>query len=77
MDYAFDKVTRVGKFEVMVDSTAQYGYFEHEDYGDECGGGLWFEDGSLVDYDGVACLPLDVATALEQLGFVVDKSFTD
>jgi len=77
MKYAFDKVTRVGKFEVMVDSTAQYGYFEHEDYGDECGGGLWFEDGSLVDYDGVACLPGDVARGLRDMGFTVSPDFDD
>ena len=27
---------------------SSYGWFEHNEDGDEDGGGLWFEDGSLV-----------------------------
>lgn len=48
--------------------------------GDERGGGLWFDrstTGDLVlrDYDGVACLPKEVATALRDAGVVVGQDF--
>ena len=69
--YNFDKRIQAGKFDVQVDTAAQYGYFEHDHYGDECGGGLWFEDNTLVDYDGVAILPSDVAAGLRSMGMVV------
>lgn len=88
MSYNFNKKIQVGKFEIQVDEAARYGYFEHEDYGDEAGGGLWFsfdhdEDGELTsdtrlhleDYDGMSCLPKQVTEGLRALGYVVDELF--
>lgn len=75
--YNFDKTTTVGKYEVKIDSQAQYGYFEHETLGEDRGGSLWFSNDELVDYDGpcVSGLPKDVVTAIESLGFKVDSDF--
>lgn len=70
MPYNFDKVITVRKWETAIDQNAQYGCFEHDDYGE--GGGLWFEDDVLVDYDGVYELPLDVIEGIEKLGFNAD-----
>lgn len=46
-----------------------YAWFERDS--DGTGGGLWFEDGALVDYDGVSCLPAAVAEGIRQLGLTV------
>lgn len=52
------------------------GWFEHERYGDEIGGELWFnEDKEMVDYDGVFALPNEVIKAIRELGFFVEKEF--
>ena len=59
----------------IFDETPLRGYFEHEEYGDEYGGGLWFEGKNLVDYDGVFELPKEVIQALRDLGFYVDPEF--
>ncbi len=75
MEYQFDKRVQSGKFDVRIDSAAGYGYFEHEELGDECGGGLWFQAGALTDYDGVAVLPAKVIAGIRGLGFVVDADF--
>lgn len=73
--YNYTKTTK-GKFEVGIDKDEQYGYFEHEDYGDEYGGGLWFEDDELVDYDGISgYVPQDVADAIVELGFKISEDF--
>lgn len=73
--YNFDHVKVTDYFEVKVDSKAQYGYFEHKELGDQCGGGLWFTDSDLVDYDGVAELPMEVIVALREMGFTVEEDF--
>ncbi len=52
-------------FEIKVDTTTGYGYFEHNELGDECGGGLWFINNALTDYDGVYELPKQVEQALQ------------
>lgn len=45
-------------------------WFEHTKLGEDGGsGGLCFQDGSLVDYDGVYELPIEIVEALEKLGF--------
>ena len=69
----YNKKTETKNFTVEISTTDQYGYFEHNDYGDECGGGLWFEDNELVDFDGVFALPSQVADAIIEMGFRVDK----
>jgi hypothetical protein len=37
--------------------------------------GVWFEDGSLIDYDGVFELPDQAIILLRSLGFIVEKEF--
>lgn len=76
--YNFDKKAQHGPFEISVDTQAKYGYFEHDELGDGCGGGMWFEHNAeqdkleLTDYDGVACLPKRVAKGLVEMGFYLD-----
>lgn len=69
----YDKKTETKNFTVEISTTDQYGYFEHNDYGDEYGGGLWFEGNELVDFDGCGVLPLEVADAIIELGFKANK----
>jgi hypothetical protein len=72
------KVLHTAKFEVGIHPLSegmphQHGWFEHTHYGDEFGGGLWFKDRVLVDYDGIGgYLPKEVLDALEAEGFNVD-----
>lgn len=82
MSYNFNITLATDNFDVMVDTTALYGYFEHHRYGDELGGGLRFgtlSDGTycLQDYDGVPSVPYEVASALRGLGIYVDDTFYD
>lgn len=78
-EYNFDKHDEIGYWTIDVDTSEQYGCFEHIVSGD--GGGLWFvrdgEDGKLhlIDYDGVVELPKDVIIALRRFGFIVDSEF--
>ncbi|MBW6487489.1 hypothetical protein [Sulfurimonas sp.] len=69
----YDKKLQTKKFTVEISTADQYGYFEHDVYGDELAGGLWFENNELVDFDGVFALPIQVADAIIELGFKVDK----
>lgn len=62
-------------FTVKVDPAAHYGYFEHDELGDECGGGLWFDGKCLTDYDGVFVLPQEVIRGLRDGGFHVGEDF--
>ena len=59
----------------IFDETPLRGYFEHNELGDNCGGGLWFEGLELIDYDGVYCLPKEVIQALRNTGFYVGEEF--
>jgi len=72
-NYNFDKSVDVGKFTVEIDSKAAYGYFEHHELGDDCGGGLWFTKNELTDYDGVFELPASVTCGIRELGFIVPE----
>lgn len=76
-NWDFKIKTELGR-EVLVDSKAKYGYWEHLD-GSE-GGGLWFETApepvfenrlELVDYDGCMALPSDIEPALQKAGFLI------
>lgn len=63
---------------IGIDPAALYGYFERKD-GSE-GGGLWFErteagNLELSDYDGTACLPMAIITALRAHGVTVTPDF--
>ena len=73
--YNFDLEINVGHYEIRIDSTNNYGYFEHDIYGDTMGGGLWFLNKELTDYDGVFALPTDVMTGIRALGYVVPEEF--
>jgi hypothetical protein len=67
--------TQQDKFEVVINPWDDFGYFEHEDYGDEWGGGLWFEGKNLIDYDGVYELPSEVIAGIRELGYIVTREF--
>ena len=58
-----------------IDPEKHRGWFEHEEHGDEYGGGLWFEGKNLIDYDGTVELPKEVIEALRKLGFFVGEEF--
>jgi len=73
--YDFSLKTKVGKFEVQIDPVAMYGWFEHDELGDEAGGGLWFDGDELMDYDGMAILPKSVIEAIRNLGLKVGEEF--
>lgn len=54
-----------------------YGWFELYDTktgGDRwyAEGGLWFENKTLTDYDGVFSLPIEIIEKLEQMGYNAD-----
>lgn len=66
----YSLAAKEGKWEVKISPTTQYGYYEHDVYGE--GGGLWFSNGELTDFDGRSCLPRDVAKAVISLGYKVD-----
>lgn len=72
MGYNFTVILDTKNFEISIDPEAAYGYFEHNDLGDECGGGLWFTGNDLYDYDGVFKLPAEVAQALRDHGYKGD-----
>lgn len=71
--YNFTHKTENGKWEIAIDKAAQYGYFENMNSGG--GGGLWFEQNRMSDFDGVFELPKDVIKAIRQLGFTVPRDF--
>lgn len=85
MAYNFIETLTEGKWTIQIDRDAQYGYFEHDEGGE---GGLWFAPAAsvqfalsadhpleLMDYDGYAELPKDVATALRRAGYIVGPEF--
>jgi len=62
---------KTSKFDVNIDASQRYGFFEHHDLGDEYGGGLWFnENMKLIDYDGVYELPTEVEKELIKLNYL-------
>ena len=65
--YSFNQDLSTERYTVQVDTAAQYGYFENNTTG--TGGGLWFQDNVLVDYDGVFELPKQVHAALVGAGY--------
>ena len=82
MAYNFTQKLRFpnSKCEVLVDPESKYGYYEHDIQGE--GGGLWFATSEsqpgkleLIDYDGRFELPLNVAKALKEAGYIVDEVY--
>lgn len=73
-EYKFDLNLSTDNYEIQIDQAAGYGYFENNKLGDNDAGGLWFESGILVDYDGVYELPEEVETALKKAGYLLDDT---
>ena len=74
--YVYDKKKDTKSFHVEISTSKKYGWFEHHTRGDECGGGLWFDNElRLIDYDGVFELPKEVIQAIRDLGCSVSKEF--
>lgn len=80
-EYNFTFKVATPNYEVMVDPSEWYGYFEHNTRGEDSAGGLWFESTDddnklhLIDYDGVFELPKEVIACLREHGFVVGEDF--
>lgn len=70
-------------YEISINDDKSRGYFEHQEHGEDAGGGLWFSRNDvgeleLTDCDGPGSLtgiPDEVADALMQMGIAVDKEF--
>ena len=58
---------------VKISPESSYGYWEFKD-GSE-GGGLWFDNNELVDFDGHYLLPKSIVNALREYGFSLDDTF--
>lgn len=76
-DYNFSVTIQTLDYEIKIDPSATYGYFEHQLGGE---GGLWFQmtdqdEMELIDYDGVYQLPTQVTSALRKAGYIVDETF--
>ena len=76
MSIEFDYKTENFYGEIYEDSVSGElkGWFEHNEYGDEYGGGLWFlwvgKTPTLVDYDGISgYLPKEIIDELTKEGF--------
>jgi hypothetical protein len=64
------------RFTIQIDTNGKYGWFEDKIYGDENGGGLWFdEDMKLKDYDGVYFLPNHVRNQLMKNNFITQEFY--
>lgn len=75
--FSEDLVANTKNYSIGIFPDKNRGWFEHQRYGDEEGGRLWFnEDKELVDYDGISSdLPIEVLKAIRSLGYKVDKTF--
>jgi len=82
--YNFDKKYQFGKWRVEVDTSAAYGWFQHDESGTE--GGMWFERISyendqgfkleLVDFDGRFMFPKPIYEGLKaEPEFSIDEVF--
>jgi hypothetical protein len=65
MEPSTPRVINTDNFEVGIHNDNKTGWFYHHKYGDEFGGGLWFENNKLTDYDGISdFLPDEVIEAI-------------
>lgn len=83
----YDKHVYAPPYTVRVCTAEKRGYFEHYTFGEDRGGGLWFDTGdssgpwaddtvTLVDMDGPClALPPQVAKALRDWGIEVPEEF--
>jgi len=76
MSYNFNQIIDTRNFQIWIDLDANYGYFEHKLLGDNCGGGLWFDECMfLQDYDGVYELPGEVIRELSSRSYIDAEEF--
>ena len=69
----YNFTTKIGtqNYTIEIDPKSLYGYFEHNEIGDESAGGLWFDkEFQPIDYDGVFFLPSEVKNVLIQFGMI-------
>lgn len=86
MNYNYTTNISTKNFEIKFDLDKEYGYFEHNQLGDECSGGIWLNSCMnaahekvfvVTDYDGVFMLPTEVKDALLNFGILLDWSAHD
>lgn len=70
----YTKTINTKDYTININVDGDYGYFEHNELGEDSAGGLWFNNDELVDYDGVYALPVQVYDAL-RASYLVDNSF--
>ena len=80
MTYNFTQAFTTVHYDIKIDPSECYGYFEHHTLGDLQGGGMWFHKDEagrmeLVDFDGTYELPSEVFHALRRMGCVVSDIF--
>jgi len=74
--YNYNQVIDTRNFEICIDLNAKYGYFEHKLLGEDCAGGLWFDECMfLQDYDGVYELPSEVIRELSSRSYIDAEEF--
>lgn len=73
MTHEYTQDLSTAHWEIKIDPVANYGYFERNSDGE--GGSLWFENGELVDYDGVFELSQSVVQALRGAGYILGKEY--
>ena len=73
MRYNFTIDTTGKNWRVLIDPAANYGYYERAS-GEE-GGGLWFGDKALLDYDGRMMLPRECCDLIRRAGYSVEYVF--
>ena len=76
----YNFTTKIGtqNYTIEIDPKSAYGFFEHNELGDESAGGLWFDNNlQLVDYDGVYFLPSEVKYVLIQFGMIDKETAND
>ena len=66
-------------YHIEVNPIKQYGHYEMYNDGTEyyAEGGLWFQEGRLVDYDGIFQLPQTISKQLIDWGFEVEGVHND
>jgi len=70
----YDKEIQIGKYQIKIDTSKDYGYFEHDDLGEDDGGSFTIEDNEVVEMDGCFAIPEDVAEGILKLGYEIDIS---
>lgn len=74
--YNYNQVINTRNFEIHIDLDAKYGFFEHKLLGEDCAGGLWFDDCMFLnDYDGVFELPGEVIRELSSRSYIDAEEF--